>query len=105
MIAPYRDDHRPLQAFAQHLGVAEELLDQFEKIPGRLVDDISTESLEQLKAEARASWEGVWDHLRQASEIVRAMGRPVRGYDGARALAGDIYASAIDVHVSAREYS
>lgn len=98
-MAPYRGDHQPFQRFGQHVGVAEELLSQFDGIPRRLAEDITHEHLEQLKGEARAVWEGVWDHLRQASEIARGMGRPVGGYAGARAEAGDIYAGAIHVHV------
>lgn len=102
MIAPYRDDHQPLHQAAQHIGVAEELLDHFEQIPHRLVGNVSHEVLEALKIEARVAWEGVWDHLRQASEIVRGLGRPVGRYERARAQAGDIYVGAIDVRIVPR---
>ncbi len=102
--APYRDDHRPIQQFAQHIGVAEELLAQFESVPRRFANDISQDSLEQLKGEAHGAWEGVWEHLRHANEIVRAMGRSASGYAGARAMAGDIYVGAIDVRVGPWEH-
>jgi hypothetical protein len=98
--AAYRGDHRPLVAFAQHVGVAEELLGQFKGIPDRLDgEQVTQDVLDLLKAEARVAWEGLWDHLGQAREIARSIGRDVGAYDEARRIAGDIWLRAIDVDI------
>lgn len=99
MAAPYRDEHGQLQEFAQHIGVAEELLRQYEQIPQRLGADLTQEGVEQLKADARVAWEGVWEHLGEARAIVQTAGRGVAGYDRARAAAADIWLGAFELNI------
>ncbi len=97
----YRDDHQQLIQFAQHLGVAGELVRQFETIPRRMRPTMSGEDLAQLREEARAAWIGTWEQLAQAREIARARGRSVGAYDHARAAAADIWVTSVETEISA----
>ncbi len=95
----YRDGHKQLVQFAQHLGVAGELVRQFETIPRRMRATMSGEDLAQLREEARAAWIGTWEQLAQAREIAQARGRSVATYDAARRAAADIWVSSVQTEI------
>jgi hypothetical protein len=101
----YRDDHQTLVQFAQHLGVAEELVRQFETIPRRMTAKMSGEQIAQLREEARAAWIGAWDQLTQARDIAVGRGRSVADYDEARRLAADIWVSSVQTEINALVHS
>jgi hypothetical protein len=104
-MTPYRE--RGPQIFTelgQHLGLAMELLDQFEQMSKR-VPGASIEELYELEREARTAWENLWDQLRQARAIAALLGRDTKDYDIARAAAGDIWLNATDVEVGAWQYT
>lgn len=102
MSGAYRDDHTALRDVAQHLGIAAELLRQFEWIPRR-VTGTTREDLDQLAYEARVAWEGLWDQLGQARALARGLGRNVAAYDRARAAAADIWLAACELKVGGSE--
>ncbi|HEU0030197.1 MAG TPA: hypothetical protein VFQ53_06185 [Kofleriaceae bacterium] len=91
MATPYREGAGPdTQQFAQHIGIARSLLEQYVTIPTRLAA-VRRDDVEQLAQEARIAWEGVWEQLAQARAIVADLGRDVSAYDAARASAGDVF--------------
>jgi hypothetical protein len=90
----YREvDPRLLADIGAHLGLATALLDQFVAIPKRM-SSTKREELRALEQEARTAWEGLWDQLGQARELVRTLGRDISAYDVARRAAGDIWLDA-----------
>jgi hypothetical protein len=102
---PYREQgSQVFLEFEQHMGLAIELLEQFEQMPKRVVG-ASIQELHDLEREACQAWENLWDQLRQARAIATSLGRDTRAYDTARAAAGDIWLNAADVKVGAWQYS
>jgi hypothetical protein len=102
--APYRgQDPQIYTEFAQHLGLAIELLDQFEQMPKR-VPGASIHELHELEREACQAWENLWDQLRQARALATSMGRDTSAYDTARGAAGDIWLTAADVKIGAWQH-
>jgi hypothetical protein len=101
MVAPFRDVGDPAadSRFAQHIGIAEDALEDVEKVAtfvrqfleGGLAEGITQETLDAWGRRFRQGWESTWDQLKEARKIAVAKGRDVAEFDLALALAGDLY--------------
>jgi hypothetical protein len=95
----FRDDFGdPVAAnrFAQHVGIAEDLLEQIERIPRAIEalprgDGLTQETMDTFAQRWAKGWQDVWDQLHEARGVVAQRGRDTAGYDAAREAAGDIY--------------
>lgn len=89
----FRDNFVNEPAFAQHIGVAEDLLDEIERIPARIeaAESMTQEVLDHLARNWAEGWQNTWEQLQEARAIVVARGRDVSAYDAARADAGDLF--------------
>ena len=98
MSDPFRGggDQQSAYEFSQHLGVAEDQLEQIEAIPRRIEalqsgTGVTQVLMDELTLQYAKGWETVWDQLQAARAICHKLGRDVRAYDTARAAAADIY--------------
>lgn len=90
----YRDDHAWIPRLVHHVRLAESLLQIFASVPQKIRMDMEDWEIADLQREARSSYEGVWENLGLARELVATAGRDVSAYDRARAAAGNIWSSA-----------
>lgn len=92
------DDPAAANRFAQHVGIAEDALEEIERIP-RYIDEIPRDQGDGLSQEVMdiwmrrwaTGWQNVWEQLREARAIVAQKGRDTTGFDAALAAAGDLY--------------
>ena len=98
MSDPFRGggDAQSAHEFSQHLGVAEDQLEQIEAIPRRVEalksgTGVTQALMDGLVLQYAKGWETLWDQLQAAREVCHKLGRDVSAYDAARAAAGDIY--------------
>jgi hypothetical protein len=97
---PYREnDSRAATEFAQHLGLAIALLEQFQQVPQRL-NGADMNQVRELEHEATTIWTSLWEQLDQARTIVSGLGRDTTSYDAARLAAGDVWLGAAEAKVS-----
>ena len=98
MSDPFRGggDSQSAYEFSQHLGVAEDQLEQIEAIPRRIEalksgTGVTQALMDGLALQYAKGWEALWDQLQAAREVCHKLGRDVSAYDAARAAAADIY--------------
>src|SRR6185503_9856444 len=98
MSDPFRGggDSQRAHEFSQHLGVAEDQLEQIEAIPRRIEalktgTGVTQALMDALALQYAKGWETLWDQLQAAREVCHKLGRDVRAYDAARGAAADIY--------------
>ena len=96
---PYRDSNASaLQAFAQHVAIAETCLEDIVPLAKRFELSLafaSAEVLSELASRLGNAWEALWQQLDQARNHVVEYRRDVTLYDVARASVGDRSAGAV----------
>ena len=107
MADPFRDnfeDPAVANRFGQHIGIAEDLLEEIARIPKYIEDlgkqdradgtGLTQEVVDIWVRKWSDGWQNCWEQLTQARDLVEKRGRDVSGFDAARTAAGNIFIGA-----------